>query len=219
MRPVPHPLCANWASALESPPLAGSRLRPRLATVLRNLVRNRARADKRWAERARRLAPVDDAPLPTADDLLAYHQAQRLVAELVADLEEPRRSTVRRCYGQGVPPSEVATRQGIPAGTVRWRLKRGLDDLRARLDPRYGGDRHAWGVALAPLVAGRALVPVAGPGWAAWKIPAVVSGAVQISSPWQHGSPAAPQPPHDPPAQAEPFEQTWPGATQVPGRL
>jgi protein-disulfide isomerase len=57
------------------------------------------------------------------------------------------------CYAQGIEPSEIARRQGIPAGTVRWRLKRGLDDVRAKLDTRYGNDRKAWVVVLGPLAA------------------------------------------------------------------
>src|SRR5262245_9363856 len=178
----------TWEAALHSPPQAGRSARPWLATVLRNLVRNRARDDRRWEARAQRIAAADDAPLPTAEDLLAHHQAQRLVAELVAELEEPYRSTVLLCYGQGLLPSEVASRQAIAAGTVRWRLKRGLDDLRAKLDARYGGDRKAWGAALAPLAAMAPAVPplAAGGGATALKlalgIAAIAAGALWLGT-------------------------------------
>src|SRR5688500_6775969 len=92
----------TWVAALENPPAGHGAARPWLATVLRNSVRNRARAAGRWQSRARKIAASDDAPLPTAEDLLAQHQAQRLVAELVVELDEPYRSTVLLCYGQGV---------------------------------------------------------------------------------------------------------------------
>jgi RNA polymerase sigma factor (sigma-70 family) len=164
----------TWTQALQAPPRTGSAVRPWLATVLRNLVRNRVRGARRWQTRARRISAADDAPLPTPEDLLAQHQAQRLVAELVAALEEPYRSTVLLCYGQGVAPSEVAERQGIPPGTVRWRLKRGIDDLRARLDARHGGDRKAWTAALAPLASSQMLLSAAARGWAVWKAAAAI---------------------------------------------
>lgn len=142
----------TWEAALKARPESDRPLRPWLGTVMRNLVSNRARTRHRWDARAQRIAAADDAPLPTPEDLLAQHQAQRLVAELVVELPEPYRSTVLLCYAQGLSPTEVARRQNIPAGTVRWRLKQGLDQLRTKLDGRYGNDRRAWTRALAPLV-------------------------------------------------------------------
>jgi RNA polymerase sigma factor (sigma-70 family) len=156
----------TFVAALRSPPEADRPPRPWLAQVLRNLVRNRARGSGRWAARVHRVAAESSATLPTAEELLTQHEARRLVAELVSRLEEPYRSTVLLCYGQGLSPSDVASKQEIPAGTVRWRLKKGLDDLRAGLDDRYGGDRRAWAVALGPLAAGAAglgaAVPISG---------------------------------------------------------
>ncbi len=155
-----------YVAALKSPAELVRSPRPWLGQVLRNLVRNRSRGLSRWSARKSRLSAESDAPLPSAEDLLTQHEARRLVPELVSQLEEPFRPTVLLCYGQGLAPTEVAHKQGIPAGTVRWRLKRGLDDLRAALDERYGKDRRAWLVALAPLAAGAvpvgAALPVAG---------------------------------------------------------
>lgn len=37
---------------------------------------------------------------------------------------------------------EIARAQGIPAGTVRWRLSEGLRRLRAQLDEAHGGNRE-----------------------------------------------------------------------------
>jgi RNA polymerase sigma factor (sigma-70 family) len=142
-----------WVVALRSPPSAERPPRPWLAQVLRNLVKNRRRSAGRWAARVPQVAAAEDAPLPTAEELLTQHEAQRLMASLVSELGEPYRSTVLLCYAQGLAPTEVARRQGLPAGTVRWRLKRGLDELRERLDARYGNDRRAWRAALAPLAA------------------------------------------------------------------
>ena len=76
---------------------------------------------------------------------------------MVAALDEPYRSTVLLCYGEELSPSEVARRQGIPAGTVRWRLKQGLDRLRSGMD-RAHGSRRAWAGLGPVLVPSSALV-------------------------------------------------------------
>jgi RNA polymerase sigma factor (sigma-70 family) len=154
----------TFVAALRSRPDSDRSLRPWLAEVLRNLVRNRSRGAGRWVARAARVAAEPGSPLPTAEQLLAEHETRRLVAELVSKLEEPFRSTVLLCYGQGLSPAEVAGRQGVPGGTVRWRLKRGIDDLRAALDARHGNDRQAWRTALAPLAAGATGAAVVGTG-------------------------------------------------------
>jgi RNA polymerase sigma factor (sigma-70 family) len=182
-----------YVVALKSPPRVVHSPRPWLAEVLRNLVRNGKRSSARLSARARLVADAATA-LPTAEQLLTQHEARRLVAELVSKLEEPFRSTVLLCYGEGLTPSEVARRQGVPAGTVRWRLKRGLDDLRAALDQRYGNDRRAWCLALAPLAA--AAVPVAAsfPVVGAIKLGAGVAAAAALGlwlGTWPASRPAA----------------------------
>src|SRR6185503_12638824 len=65
-------------------------------------------------------------------------------------------------YFEELSPAEIAARQGIPAATVRSRLKRGLDDLRARLDRAHDGRRRAWLVPVGALAAPRAsAIPLA----------------------------------------------------------
>jgi RNA polymerase sigma factor (sigma-70 family) len=183
----------TFVAALRSPPEGDRSPRPWLAQVLRNLVRNRARGAGRLAARVRRLASSSETALPSAEELLTQHEARRLVADLVSRLEEPYRSTVLLCYGQGLSPVEVARKQEIPAGTVRWRLKRGLDDLRAALDQRYGGDRRAWSVALGPLAAGAAGlgagVPVAGGMKLAASVAAAAAAGLWVGS-WSATRPA-----------------------------
>ena len=139
----------TWATAVRTRPERDRPLRPWLAEVLRNLARMRARSAGRWRARAPRVAPREEAALPSPEELLTFHEAQRLVAEAVAKLEEPYRSTVLLCYAQDIELSEIARRQGIPGGTVRWRLKHGLDQVRAELDARYGQDRQNWRALLA----------------------------------------------------------------------
>jgi RNA polymerase sigma factor (sigma-70 family) len=118
-----------WMAALQARPRFEDSGRRWLATVARNFVRSRARSARshdRW------LRLVSDGDPQASPEALTIRQEdlQRL-GELVAALDEPFRSTLMCCYGEELAPSEVARRLGVPAGTVRWRLKEALDRLRA----------------------------------------------------------------------------------------
>ncbi len=76
---------------------------------------------------------------------------QEQLAAHVKALPEPFRATVLLRYFEGVSAAEIARRDRVPAGTVRWRLKRALDLLRERLDAEHDGDRRAWALALLPI--------------------------------------------------------------------
>jgi RNA polymerase sigma factor (sigma-70 family) len=151
----------TWLAALRHPPAAGLPARPWLATVVRNasatfaLARRRREARELDAEQAR-----DPADLP--EDLVARFQVQRLLAELVAGLGEPFRQTLLLRYYGGHSAADIAAMLGVPAGTVRWRLKRALDELRTRLDERNGGNRARWLAALIP-VARAETIPASAP--------------------------------------------------------
>jgi RNA polymerase sigma factor (sigma-70 family) len=121
----------------------------------------RRRAREREADREQAAAPPA-AGLPP-DALLERAQLQRLLSDLVLELSEPWRSTVLLRYEEGLSAAQIGRRLGIPAGTVRWRLKRALDLLRERLDQR-SGPRRAWMLALAPLAGPRPPPALARPG-------------------------------------------------------
>ena len=137
-----------WRAALERPPALDRPVRPWLGRVLTNLARHRARGAGRQAARERAVAR--DESLPGPDELVERLDSQRALIEELAALSEPLRSTVLLRYFEDLEPSEIARRQNLPAGTVRWRLKRGLDLLRERLDRRFG-DRRQWALLLVPL--------------------------------------------------------------------
>ncbi len=137
-----------WLAALTRPPAEG-RLRPWLREVARNFARQHHRGK---ARRAAREAVARGPWGPEAPDAFAerLEAEQRLTRELAA-LEEPFRSTLMLRYYEELEPGEIAERLGLPGGTVRWRLMRGLALLRERLDRAHGGDRRAWSLALVPL--------------------------------------------------------------------
>ena len=85
-----------------------------------------------------------------AAELTARAETQQCVGRAVLALEESLRETVLLRYFEGLSAAEIARRTGTPAGTVRWRLKRGLEELRHTLDEEHG-DRRAWCLLLLPL--------------------------------------------------------------------
>lgn len=142
----------TFMAALRHPPAAELPPRPWLGQVVRNLVRMRARGERRRGAREESAAATDPTdPVESPEQLVARAQAQQSLASLVVALAEPYRATVLLRFYEGLSAADIAARQGVPAGTVRWRLKTALDQLRTELDRSRSGDRQAWQLALAPL--------------------------------------------------------------------
>jgi RNA polymerase sigma-70 factor (ECF subfamily) len=142
---------STLVAALRRPPELDRDVRPWFARVLRNSARQRVLGNAR--RRAREVAfsvSLTDA-LPSAEEVLIRHEAGCVVAGIVSELSEPQRSTVLLHFGEGIPLKDIALRQGLPAGTVRWRLKEALDELRTRLDRHYRGEQREWRAVLLPL--------------------------------------------------------------------
>jgi RNA polymerase sigma-70 factor (ECF subfamily) len=142
----------TWLAAMRRPPETDRPLRPWLAGVVRNLVRQRRRGEARRERREEVVATRRAAEsLPTPDELAERLDTQQRLAAHVKKLPEPFRATVLLRYYEGLTAADIASREGVPAGTVRWRLKRALQLLRERLDAEHDGDRRAWCMALIPL--------------------------------------------------------------------
>jgi RNA polymerase sigma factor (sigma-70 family) len=144
-----------WLAALRSPPDESKPARPWLAKVLANAARRRFR-DEATRQRHEQAAAADDVPT-TPEALVARAELHELVVKEVLALDEPFRQTLLLRFFEGLTSEDIARQVSVPAGTVRWRLKEGLDRVRASLDARHG-DRAAWLKALSPLV-----LPPAGP--------------------------------------------------------
>lgn len=145
----------TWVAALRHPPRSEGSARPWLRRVLTNAARLRWRGDANRTAREHAAAALDDREVPSAAELLDRHELRQLLARLVSELAEPFRSTVLLRFGEGLEPTEIARRLGVPPGTVRWRLKEALDRLRSELDALHRGDRKKWVLALTPLLAPR----------------------------------------------------------------
>lgn len=121
--------------------------RDRMAGILRGLSRHAWRAESRREHRERAAARAEAAP--ASDELAARLElSERLVREVSALPEEQRTAVLLR-YFDGLSSAEIARRLDLPGATVRSRLKRGLDELRRRLEDDDEG-RGATLLALVP---------------------------------------------------------------------
>lgn len=116
----------------------GLRDRDRLAPWLYGVARKvalRARADaSRRRARERSVAGPDPGAAATSDSDL--RELQAMVREEVDRLPGNDRMAVVLCYLDGLTHQEAADRLGWPVGTVKGRLARARDRLRARLTRR-----------------------------------------------------------------------------------
>ncbi len=94
------------------------------------------------AREARRLQAVSVGVVeeaPEALDLL-----DRLtVRDAVNELAEPRATIVRLAFWEDLTHPEIADRTGLPLGTVKSHVRRGLLQLHERLEEVRDGSRHA----------------------------------------------------------------------------
>lgn len=127
---VQETFVSAWRSRERFDPTRGT-----LAGWLMGITRHRVLDTQR--SRARRPMPsaeLEHAPGPAAagsDDQLAE---RLLVAHALSTLEDRARTVVELAYYSDLTHSEIATRTGLPLGTVKSDLRRGLQRLRAHLE-------------------------------------------------------------------------------------
>jgi len=143
----------TWLAALRRPPREGVPARAWLARVARNLAANARRGEVRRRARERESARPERLEEEVGREL----ELQRRVVGALAELREPYRSTIYLRYFRELGPGEIAARQSVPLETVRTRLRRGMAELREKLDAAHEG-RAAWAVPLAAFGRGDAVV-------------------------------------------------------------
>ena len=129
-----------WRSAPQFDPSRGS-VAAWLATITRtralDLVRARGRRSRALERAARADADGLAAPLgqaPAAPDRGAERgEVQRLVQRSLADLPEPQRRVIELAYFGGLTQTEIAAELQEPLGTVKTRIRAGMDKLRSSL--------------------------------------------------------------------------------------
>lgn len=101
------------------------------------IARNRA-IDRIRARSSRPAAPLDDAmevrdTRPAADTLIDSAQDAARVHVALAALEPRHAAAIRSCYFEGVTYEALAEREGIPVGTLKSWVRRGLLRMREGL--------------------------------------------------------------------------------------
>ncbi len=139
----------TYEVALAQPPKKAGALRPWLGGVARNLARMTTRGRVR-RERREDAVSLETNDVPTPEQLVERAQAHQQVARIVLELPEPLRATLLLRFFEGMSAADIARAQGVPAATVRGRIKDALDRVRATLDQQHG-DRRRWVALVAPL--------------------------------------------------------------------
>lgn len=129
---------ATQLAALQAPPPAATEWRAWLAGIGRNLARMLHRSRARSQRALARLPRGGESP--SAADLVQGLEVQRAVSEAMLALPEPTRTILVLRYQHDLPPAAIALRVGLQEPAVRQRLHRGREEVRARLQQRFGAD-------------------------------------------------------------------------------
>lgn len=131
-----------WRTAVQFDPARGS-VAAWLATITRTRALDLVRARGRRSRALTRAALQDSQGLATPiavaadapDRSVERHEARRLVARSLAELTEPQRRAIELAYFGGLTHTEIAAELHEPVGTVKTRIRAGMEKLRGTLAP------------------------------------------------------------------------------------
>jgi len=135
-----------WRSATGYDPGRGS-VAAWLATITRTRALDLVRARGRRARAIERAAQADGdglaspmgAGVDSPDRSIERGEARRLVARSLGELPEPQRRVIELAYFGGLSQTEIAAELQEPLGTVKTRMRAGMEKLRGSLAPLLSG--------------------------------------------------------------------------------
>lgn len=126
--------------------------RGRFVSWLMSVSRNRALDEQRRVSRRLRAEETDDDPaheLPTNDRFddpqasVLLEELRRRVREAMTRLPPAQRQVIELAYFRGLTQVEIAQRTGEPLGTIKTRVRLGMNKLRVALGPNAADDVRA----------------------------------------------------------------------------
>lgn len=127
-----------WKNAARYDPARGAVAAWLLVTTrTRAIDRIRARRSRPQSgsdDDGRKMAAIPDGS-PSVDVIVATSQDAARVRGALADLPVDQRDALELAYFQGLSHSEIAERTGIPLGTIKTRIRSGLQRLRDVMTP------------------------------------------------------------------------------------
>lgn len=109
--------------------------RTRSLDLIRSQKRRARIMDEAAAMSAEGSSPGLSSGVPSPDREVEMSEAQRLVRRSLADLPPPQRHVLELAYFGGLSQSEIAEKLSEPLGTVKTRMRSGMEKLRQALGP------------------------------------------------------------------------------------
>lgn len=121
-----------WRSAAMFDPERAS-VRTWAATIAHRRSVDRVRSEQSERDRRTQLATRDVDPSPAVGDVIIERADQRTAAEALSKLSGVQREALVLAYYEGLTQQEIAERLDVPLGTVKTRVRDGLERLRQRM--------------------------------------------------------------------------------------
>lgn len=131
-----------WKAAPKFDPRVAS-AKAFVSMIARRRIIDRGRIEMRRVRGVTALENVQNQPkIPPRAKPLLDDEAERL-AQAIQQLKPEQQQTIRLAIGQGWSHQDIADRLGIPLGTVKTNLRRGLQRLRERIEGWDGASAPA----------------------------------------------------------------------------
>lgn len=102
--------------------------------ITRHVIADRLGERAREARLQQKVTVVDAVPDRTDDTIADRVTDSVVVADGLSRLEQPRRRVVEMSFFDGLTHSQIAETLGLPLGTVKSHIKRGLAQLKSHLE-------------------------------------------------------------------------------------